>query len=505
MATRLRDEVKAVIPHLTRPGGGLSQEIWDVREDLKRVCDRIETEFSGGTSTTEDLELWANSATGNDANPGTQALPLQTWKGVTDALPLNINHNVNIHLEGSFTKPWNENLKRTLGDAVVIIDGGDGLTVVLDNAGSPFVSDTGSVNTIGLSTLSWTLDQYTGYIVEITDGPYAGEMRTITRNSTGGVLSVLIPFSGDPTGAGFRIVKPATVLEETGTPFDFNQHGRTNWSINGTGAFIMQRLTLSGAMPFNIAGGSNGKSSFQLASIVLEKPFALWKIGVIFNQGVTNLTYNVEDPSVLGGGTLLPLNQAGVGSTGGDGTIVLTDLLVEWGGGWCTVDGCFFQVGSFNSSGNWGPLLDKSRVKTLQLTGALGYERSFATNSEFGGFVSPGGSIVTAPPVWLINSVLNIRDSDLSAAYPYGAVVTASQLRFDGTITGTADDFGVWAKDHSRVYFQDGAVAISLAGSIGELTTDGAVPVPWAPILAGTPHVDPNTFTLAKIQPNLGV
>jgi len=41
----LSNEVVGKTPHLAHPGGGLQGEVWDLREDLKRVCARIDTEF----------------------------------------------------------------------------------------------------------------------------------------------------------------------------------------------------------------------------------------------------------------------------------------------------------------------------------------------------------------------------------------------------------------------------------------------------------------------------
>jgi hypothetical protein len=450
------------------------------------------------------MHLYANAATGNDANDGlTPATPKLTLQAVFNLVPYQVRHDVIIHLSGQFVIPHDTSFQKRMFDfATLTIDGGDQVTVVADNAGSPWAADIHLDGYIGLSSLTWTPEFYTGYMVQILTGPAAGDIRTIKSN-TATTLVPTIAFSADPgVGATFRIVRPATTIEQTGIPFDVEQHTHGDWTFDGTGYVNIQRLTFTGTAPLNFHGGYGGEIRLSLSAVVIDK-MTIWRVGFIFQRGLFGLNTDVHDPAVFGNTTLLANNKCGFGSVGGDGSIFVFDVLVEFATGDFSCTGSLVQYALLNES-SVRIVGDYSRVKQMVLLQSRTYGALPASNMEFGGFVPFGYPGPGLPSISMMESSLYLNNCSFSSPLDsYGVAMRGSVIRFDGTITGTCANAGVYAYDLSKVYLESGAVSISLTGSgIGDLTWDGVTPVVggWASILGGALVTDAGSFNVARIR-----
>lgn len=204
--------------------------------------DQIDSFMSSNATTEAATTYYVNGDTGNDGNDGlSSGTALKTLGGLAAIFPKQIYHNIGINLSGAIEQTSGVPLFDFTGHNSVYInfEGGSSVTVVDDNTGSNYTSDTGDTSTIGIAAgAGWTANQHQGYWVEIIDGALAGQKRTIKKNTTG-VLTVTRKFTADPTGSQFRIVKPATILKDNSTylPFQINANGRCTVTLS---RFIME-------------------------------------------------------------------------------------------------------------------------------------------------------------------------------------------------------------------------------------------------------------------------
>jgi hypothetical protein len=457
------------------------------------------------SATVADMVLYANSVTGDDANDGlTPATAVQTRAGVYAKIPHYVRHNVHVNLEGpGFDWAWNDTLERDVADtAHILVDGGAGLTVVADNAGSPWVSDINSLTSIGLSTLTFPVDQFTGLMVEITSGPALGDLRTVRANIATTVIPTVL-FSVDPgPGATFRIVQPATEIALTApAPYDFSYHLGNLVALEGDGTVLFQRITFTGFAPFNVCG-RGGKNDVVMSACVLGNLYTIWRFGVILCKGGTTLGFTVYDPATLDLSVTIPANQAGVGSSGGDGVTAMFDALYEWNDGFHTIDGGFFNHAALNAAHNSGFFTGfGTRIKELDFNGAYSDFYNLNSDSFFGGFIPWGSVTPPSPGVYMSRGAAAFKDCDFSGS-PHGVYLRNSTVYFEGAITGLNALSGVYARDASQVYLETAGVAITLTGTaIGDLTFDGAAAVlgGWAAVAAADKN-DPSNFSLARVQ-----
>jgi hypothetical protein len=184
-------------------------------------------------------QWYCDGSSGNDANNGrTAATPKLTLQAIFDEMPEYIQHNTTLNLSGSFSEfGTSVFLKKNIkAGKILLIDGGSAVTEVL----STLTANTSSISTIGKTGSTWTVDQYAGYIVEITSGARNGDRRLIWSN-TATVLTVQADFGADPGNATFRIVRPTTTLTSTSAA------SALQLSTLGEGTLEVQRLYIAGS------------------------------------------------------------------------------------------------------------------------------------------------------------------------------------------------------------------------------------------------------------------
>lgn len=142
--------------------------------------------------------------------------PKKDLQPIFDLAPTGINHSTSIHLSGIFSEQPDSYLDRNVKENVkFVIDGGTATTIIADNAGSPWAADISSVSSIGLTTLGWAPNTYAKYWVEVLSGPAIGQTRLITEH-TATTITPVRNFSVDPgAGAQFRIVRPTTQISSS--------------------------------------------------------------------------------------------------------------------------------------------------------------------------------------------------------------------------------------------------------------------------------------------------
>jgi hypothetical protein len=464
-------------------------------------------------TTTADAHLYYDSVSGNDANDGSVGFPVQTPPRLFALIAKSVKHHLNVHCSGDFNPVWNLAFLRDVFDGkTIIFNGEDGQTVVADDTGSPWVSDTNGAGIIGLSTLVWTKNQYTGYMVQFTSGTLINKLYTIMGNTAAGVLNGPWPDPG--AGANFHIVQPTTKLTVNGTvPFDFTENANGGvWSIGGNGTFWLQNFTCEGNIPVNFSGGRNGKADVYMAACVVDKSAfggAIWKTGWVFMSGAHGFSNAPRDPAVFGGGTGQADNHAGVGVVGGDGSNFLFGNLFEWCQGFTDNLASFSQEFIMNACTSGLRIREGSHAMVLKAADSKTSQVVQSFNCSFGGYIPFGAGSPVMASVLNIGGTLIFGDDVEFKESPYGIQnIRGSDTRLEGVGTGVTftgiTRFGWYVRDFSNLLFEPGAV---LTGSptLGDGTFDDAIPVPGgnAGILAGTDRSNAITMGQARVQANL--
>lgn len=203
--------------------------------------------------TTAAVEFWADGTSGDDLNDGESAgAPKKTLQAVFDKIADFVNHNVVIHLSGVFILSDTEIV--TLGKVIpsdnvfgtILVTGGKANNTIVTG---PHSADISSTQSIGLSTLTETVDAHAGYHIEILSGPAAGERRLCWSND-GTTFVPSSDFSVDPgAGASFQITHPSTEIRGPGS-------GSATLTIDpiGEGTINIQNLWLTGRLFIPMAG-----------------------------------------------------------------------------------------------------------------------------------------------------------------------------------------------------------------------------------------------------------
>jgi hypothetical protein len=200
-------------PHLVRPGGGLSSELYKLRRDLSRWSDSV--------STAARTDLYV-ATTGDDDNPGTDSeRPLLTLAAAIQKVPPVVDHEVVIHF-ASGDYEWGPTvgpflLRRPL---VIIGDGAgqvgdDGFTVLQATK----AADAGS----GLRVVvdpdgGLVVNAYSGKTIEILTGAAAGDRRTIHSNTATNIVPSAAFTAAVSASDQFRIVEPAVEFKMPPAP-----------------------------------------------------------------------------------------------------------------------------------------------------------------------------------------------------------------------------------------------------------------------------------------------
>lgn len=257
----------------------------------------IEDSYVSKTSST--LHLYADSATGLDSNTGLSASsPKQTVAAVMALVPYIIEQRVIVHLAGDLAVTTDSSLlsNRTIGNIkggyAVTISGEDDVTVVDDNSGSNYSATGSSTASVTVSGAGWTPNEFHGRMVEILDGPEAGMLRGVQRNTTDTIYFVRT-LGSDPTNPSFRVVRPKTRIYVTSP----NGYGSNVQLLNNSGPgmddIMIQRLHFEDARLFpsgSASIGLNSVTSRQVVATTQEEFLAHGYVGLgplqFYNTGV---------------------------------------------------------------------------------------------------------------------------------------------------------------------------------------------------------------------------
>jgi len=215
-------------------------------------------------ATMGDVHFYLDGTSGDDTNDGSSGNPWKTWSRAMSIIgSMVIRHKLWLHVSGTFEEASGEAIAATIRlqgaergatpDVKVvpqfIIDGGTGRSTVDSKAN--LVSDINSSGQVGLSTESWSVNEYVGYIVRFDTGAQAGREFLILENS-----ATTISFSNTITTSAsdqFSIVRPSTIIKDIElemTVSGVNLEAETQWA-----PCVLQQVTLDGYAEFFISGG----------------------------------------------------------------------------------------------------------------------------------------------------------------------------------------------------------------------------------------------------------
>ena len=435
------------------------------------------------SETQSELHVYADGTNGKDSNDGTTVnTPKKTLQAVIDLVPFFIKHNTCIHLTGIFEEfgsPVCE--KYIFNNVIFLIDGGNSLTTVADNAGNPWISDIHSVLSIGLSTAEWITDQYAGYMVEILDGVCIGQHRLIHSN-TSTTITVIKEFSTDPGICNFRISRPSTTLTSS------DSFSLITFKLLGAGISQIQKLTLSGSNS-NLSV-SDSTAFVYLTHIIVtgtySAPIGGSRMGVFTFKGAAynSLTFKYESSKLF--------------STAAVGVINLTSKVLV-------------NINRFEVRESFLPIIENRHVNHFFARYGTRIEKMILLNSKtlsvVGGnnLITDSGYAVTRiggidSGIILVDSSIDIGQGvDISNCSGHAIICNHSKLYFDGNISGSNNGgFGVYAHNNSVINTKSGTPP-TLSGSLGELSVDGITEVStWQNIENGNPVAVLSEMTMAK-------
>lgn len=427
-------------------------------------------------NTTENFHLWANGSTGNDANPGTEALPKKTIAALFDATPVLNKGAVCWHLRGTFTvqdpvpglSGTDRKVKNVFMDKL-ILDGGD---EVVQLAG-PFTSDSSAWGSITTTGAGWTADEWEGKWVRILSGPAAGDLRTISYNTTD-TLKIMgaerAGFSVIPGICQYDIVRPATTLQARPSEW-------TYWTIDFSqnASVFLQRLYITANDPSRTWTEQLDfyfrNASYNLSACVF---FGAVSINVYSDLGVRAWTYwdgyfpdidndlawdnNYRPCSICAEGTswiALSVQRSIIGSSGllfspGDPTdqVTVEDAEIVNFGGWV-----------FKGH------LTTNRCKCVAEWGFASYlDYSYLDGAPGVGWTISDCEFMAVWDLYWWSYPLEVKNCG-----SHGIELINSTLKNYGAITGSGNTgAGVYAHSGSKLITDDG-VPSTLTGTVGDL------------------------------------
>jgi len=438
-------------------------------------------------------EYWVDTVAGDDSNDGLSDTPgaggVGPWKTFNRAIAvlaqIGFKHPFVLHAPGDHTLGPVESVLLSIFDRNdCVIDGGDGLTVVLDNGGSPFTADASSLTSIGYSGLALTPNTLKGEMLRVYTGPGAGIWTVSTHDGSNfSPCTEGREFPADPGLVQFDIVRPSSTITVNGAPFSFDASTRVGkWAVSGEGTLWIQRFTLAGNLPFTIT-----KGGVKVAACVIDKGAQLgvgnlWRWEIAYARDNACGFYNTpRDPAVMGGGSDLAGNFAGVGVVGGPASIYFNDGLVQWCGGFVNFYGAVGEQLTCNSCPGAGVRVREgstfanTQIGNGKLDLVVEWEECY-----LGGFRPFGYPFPTLGGITAINGGVTLGNNvDISNAVD-PIYARGSDIRIEGKITGTGNSgFCIKAPDGSSIQFENGTEDLSgFSASGGEISLDGFVAHP---------------------------
>jgi hypothetical protein len=442
-------------PHLVRPGGGLSNEIFDLREDISAAFARVNA--AKGSTTSESMQIWANGTTGDDANDGlTEATPKKTLEGALSVLPDILKHHCTINVRGEFVLSGWYIIRRILYGAILVVDGGPEVEVLA----GPFTSTGATALSIADSGQSWTVDEHAGAWVEILDGPAAGETRTIYENDA----TTLYPQpSGDwsvspGVGATFRIVQPATRFT---APSGWNPIIPSCIPQNTFQNYLaIQRVMLVGGVRIYHVGGNAVYSAMVSRPVAGGTSYFINTPGmVLFNPAFTDpVTYGFDSVTYLGVSHI----GSGVGFRREDGRSSIHRIVSN--GGEVQFLRNVASGGGNRVIGHHMSVKDSILEGSYRVSGAAGVGMSFQ------------------------NSDLDMTELQADNCGSHGIEVNGGKLVCQGAVIGSGNaGAGAYVHSHAVVQTKAGTPP-TITGTVGEVSLDGTTQQStWAAVEGGTP------------------
>ena len=187
----------------------------------------MSTDYASNT-TTQDVTLWVNAATGSDSNSGIQASPLKTIAAAARKIPLIVRHNVIINVATGIYQESLDLLFSCVGIGNIRFVGLDwsNFTPTTGIQSGTFDINFGVQaipNTATCASGGWTANELKGKFIRITSGTYRDEYLPIASNTA---TSVDFGMPADRTdqyahgkdlrGQSFAIVEHAVILSQQG-------------------------------------------------------------------------------------------------------------------------------------------------------------------------------------------------------------------------------------------------------------------------------------------------
>ena len=446
-----------------------------------------------------------NQVTYANANGVTEAMPAGgkwavsspklTIQAALDVLPTQIAHNSCLHLSGTFTGYGSAFVEKdVIKNKTLLVDGGTDLTVVADNAGSPWTPDIFSTSSIGLTTAGWTVDAYAGYFVEIVSGTCAGQTRMIQGN-TATTITPCRNFNVSPDGTSlFRIVRPKTTLAGAGVLMLQNK---------GSGYLQLQSVYTSGNSVLMV-GDSVGFT--YLSHVVTNSTNAGNAVGIYQSNYVNILGSRINPYTFVG-------ESAAIDSQAGISTIL-------WAPGsfgiYCRSCPIVYFEQSFVKFLYYNRILSPivqygTRVLHFTLTNTFNHVWIFPlldsatgyATTKFGGFANPAIPGRKFPGIYAAFSSLTIGKIDISNCTNHAIEMCGNSylhIADIATTNGTVNPgAAIYAHANATVTIK-GGVTPTLNGTIGILSTDGTTQfASWSDIQTGGGVVDGAELVRAKV------
>ncbi len=168
---------------------------------------------------TQRVDRWVDGDNGSDSNDGSSLAKARlTYDNLHMVLPHQVEDCVVvIHSRGDVASGASLWLPTLGAFGAVVLDGGDGVTVVDDNSGANFsVAATTSASQLVTSGTPWSVDEHKGWWIQILDaaGVPTGQIRMVYEGSAANTLIPANDFDPAPSIGSdqFRIVRPTSKI-----------------------------------------------------------------------------------------------------------------------------------------------------------------------------------------------------------------------------------------------------------------------------------------------------
>jgi hypothetical protein len=237
-----------------------------------------------------DVVIVADSATGNDANPGTSALPVATIAVAVSLWPRTNSAKCRVNLIGAgpYTMPTNVRPTQPVGpnaQACAIV--GDTQTVAGSGTVNTVTSGIIPTNILTPTVGGMTVNAFRGLQLKFTSGALNGQQRPIAKNDAT-TITAGFSIAGAVNGDTYQILAPTTVIS----------NATTRWTGPGTFLFVQVNFTVFSAVTSvdgsirlwfdscEFSGSTRGFTVFPGAEIVADAV----QQGATFDQTVAQIT-----------------------------------------------------------------------------------------------------------------------------------------------------------------------------------------------------------------------